>query len=556
MAQLEELYAALKNADAAGDTAAAQKLASYIQGMDAQKPQTNAFKQGARDLIGGALRGAGSIGATIAAPYDYAMDYIEGDRGKNLSSLVTGKELPSRNQERRDRLDENARNLLGSDTNSWLYKGGKIGGEIAGTAGAGGVLGNVAARFGASAPIVEALATSGMRVGGMVGPKALALRTAAGAVAGGVQAGMVDPQQAPSGALVGAALPGVLKGAGALAEKAGASMRNLASRSVSPEVAKLATRAKELGIDVPADRLVDSRPMNAVAAGLNYVPFSGRAGSEDKMVSQLNKAVSKTFGQDSSNVTMALRKAADDLGGKFDSTLRNNGVQFDKQLLDDISTVYNKAEAELGSDALKPITSKVNDLIAKGGEGVIDGQAAYNIKRELDRIGRGNTPSAFHALELKGVLMEALNRSLGPDKAAAFATTRQQYGNMLALEKLAKNGVEGEISAARLANMKNINNEPLQELADIAAQFVKQREGQHGGAQRAAAAGITAVLGGPAGLAALSGGGRVANMALNSNTLKNAMTGQALPPNKLATLLSRPEAQELLVRSAPVLAGQ
>jgi hypothetical protein len=52
-----------------------------------------------------------------------------------------------------------------------------------------------------------------------------------------------------------------------------------------------------------------------------------------------------------------------------------------------------------------------------------------------------------------------LNRSLGPDEAAAFAKVRQQYGNMLDLEGIAQNGAEGGVSIAKLANMKNINNQ-------------------------------------------------------------------------------------------------
>jgi hypothetical protein len=191
-------------------------------------------------------------------------------------------------------------------------------------------------------------------------------------------------------------------------------------------------------------------------------------------------------------------------------------------------------------------------LVSKGASGVIDGQAAYNIKRTLDRIGRGNTPTAYHALELKGVLMDALNRSLGPAEAQAFAQTRQQYGNMLALEKLAKNGVEGEISVARLANLKNINNQPLQELADIAAQFVKPREGQHGAMQRAVVGLGAGVAGGLPGMAAVGAGGRAVNTALNSNALRALALGQPAAPNPIQQLLANQEMQQLGYRAAPV----
>ena len=412
------------------------------------------------NLGAGALRGAGSIGATLLTPYD----------------LLRGNTKSLGNPERRADMDA-ALQELGADTGSVAYGAGKLGAEVAGTLGAGGAIANTAARVPMvarnAAPVLEAVRTAGFSTGlpaattraGAAGN--LALRATGGGVTGAASAGLVNPEDARTGGMIGAALPPALALGGKVGQAVGSGLRG----AVSPEVAALAKRAKELGIDIPADRLVDSKPLNAVAAGLNYTPFSGRAATEARMGEQLNRAASRLIGQDSPNMSQALRKAGADLGAKFDATLRQTGVAVDKQMLDDVSRVFNTAERELGSDGLKPIASQVDELMAKAQTGVIDGQAAYNIKRTLDRIGRGNRPEAYHALELKGVLMDALNRSLGPDGAKAFATTRQQYGNMLALEKLARNGVEGEISVARLANLGNINNQPLQELADIAAQF-------------------------------------------------------------------------------------
>ena len=496
-----------------------------------------ALKQGAGNLAAGAIRGAGSIGATILAPIDIAKDAMAG-KGLSLES----------NRERRRAMDEGLA-MMGAEPDSMLYQGGKLAGEIAGTAGAGGAVANVAGRSSAIASrapnLLTAIRTSGMSAGG-ANP---ITRAAGGAISGGVSAGMIDPEQAGIGAAVGGALPGVAQLAGKAGRAIGGAVRG---QPIAPEVAALASRAKELGIEIPADRLVNSKPLDAVASGLNYVPFSGRAATEAKMSEQLNRAASRLMGQDSTNINQALRKAGEELGAKFDATLRNTGVAFDQQMLDDVAGVFNTAERELGSDALKPIASQVDELVKKGASGTIDGQAAYNIKRTLDRIGRSNSPAAFHALELKGALMGALDRSLGPDGAKAFAQTRQQYGNMLALEKLAKNGVEGEISVARLANLRNINNQPLQELADIAAQFVKAREGQHGAMQRAVAGGATAATAGPLGLAALAAGGRVTNAALNTNALRSLALGQQ--PNALQ-LLANPRLSQFAYRAAPAIAA-
>lgn len=508
-----------------------------VSGLEPETIVAQNIKQGAGNLAAGLVRGAGSIGATLLAPIDIAKDAMAG-KGLSLES----------NRQRRADMDS-ALGTMGAETDSILFKGGKLAGEIAGTAGAGGAIANTVGRLASTAAAAAPNLLSAIRTAGMTGGNAIT-RAAGGAITGGVSAGLVDPDQAGMGALIGGALPGATKLAGMVGSATGKALRS----TVSDDVGALARRAKEIGVDIPIDRLVNNKPMDAVASALNYVPLSGRAGTEAKMVSQLNRAISRTFGQDSSNVTMALRKANASLGGEFERVLSNNGVRVDPRFMDDIAAVYNKAQSELGPDALKPITSKIDDLMTKAQTGVIDGRAAYNIKRDLDRIGGGNTTTAWHAVELKKKLMEALDRSLGPDAAAAFKQTRQQYGNMLDLEKLAKNGAEGELSVARVANLKNIGNDQLQEIADIAAQFVKPREGMHGAAQRAATAVVGGVLAGPAAMATGAGVGRAANMTLNSNALRNAMLGQQGPRNKLMELLANEQAQQLGYRVTPLLA--
>lgn len=488
----------------------------------------------------GALRGAASIGATLMTPIDAAMG--------NTKSIA--------NPERRAAIDA-AMPTIGANPDSISYGAGKLTGEVLGTAGVGGALarGVTAVAPGATG-FANALATGGFRAGATPGAVNMLTRAAGGAGSGATAAGLVNPEYAKTGAIVGGALPVAAQGLGVAARATGRAIRG---NPASAEVQQLAARAKELGINIPADRLVDSKPLNAISSSLNYVPMSGRAATEEAMNSQLNRALSKTFGQDSSNVTQALRKAETVLGGEFERTLKSNVVKFDKQLFEEATEVFNRAERELGSDALKPIASQIDELINKGASGQIDGQAAYNIKKTLDRIGRSSGNEAWHATELKKVLMGALDRSLGPKEAAAFAKTRAQYGNMLDLEKLAKNGVEGEVSVARLANMKNINNPQMQELADIAAQFVRGREGQHGAAQRIvtglAASTVAGATGGIGGLAALGGamaGGRATNMLLNSNVARNAALGTANPAIENALAQALPATY----RTAPVLSAR
>lgn len=506
------------------------------QGSDAN----SGASQLALNILAGAVRGAGSIGATLMWPIDKATDMIQGDRQPGLTSLVTGQKPLSRNEERRARLDENAASF-GAQTDSLAYQGGKLGAEVAGTAGVGNVIAAplravsaLSARAGLGAiPAADtaatALASGGFRTGATLSPVAnVATRVGAGAVTGGASAGLVDPENAPAGAIIGAAAPLTVNALGAVTNKVTKGIREIMG-AASPEVRDLAMQAEQLGIKIPADRLVDSPTLNAMAASLKYVPMSGRTATEDAMSQQMNQALSRTIGQDTPNMAKAVTAGRAQLGAKFDDFLQKNAVNMDQPFVNDLAEAATKANQELGPEGAAIINKQIELLLDKGAGGAIEGQAAYNIKKTLDRIGNRNSNEAWYALDLKRKLMDALGRSVGPDQAQEFGQLRQQYGNLLDLEKLVPNGADAEISAARLANMRNIGNPDLQQIADIAAQFLKPRESAHGAAQRvfAGTAAAGAYLGGPLGAivapATEMAIGRMANKALNSDAARNAI---------------------------------
>lgn len=468
----------------------------------------------------GALRGAGSIGATILSPLD--------------ALGVTG----MTNDQRRAAIDSGLKEM-GADPESLAYQGGKLGAEIAGTAGVGGGL---AKGLGMVSQSPKALALAeALRTGGMYAHGAgMGTRIAGGALSGGAMAGAINPKDAPTGAVLGGALPGVVKGAGMVGSKIAEKMR------VPSETANLAQKAKSLGIDIPADRIANSRILNAGAASLDYVPFSGRIATETRMNNQIKKAISNTFGENTDNLSKDLfTKTQQKLGKQFDNFLTQNKVAVDQQLFNDLQGNLTKAKNELSADNYRIIENQVKDLWGKIDNGIIDGNAAYNVKKTLDRIGRGNGNEAFHAKEVRNSLMDALKRSVSPQKAQDFTSLQRKYANLKSLQKLAGNSAEGDVSMARLGNIDSRNQEVI-DLAKIAATFAKGRESPHGAMQRIAMGGGVAALGGGAlaGLAApVAAGltaGRAANMALNSNSLKNLLIGQPANTAMLTDLLANP----------------
>lgn len=149
--------------------------------------------QGIKDVYGGAVRGAGSIGATIIRPFESAEE----------------------NEQRRQAMNDFMRDVVGANPESFGYQGGKIAGEVAGTGGLGGGIANALTRVGGAkvAPaFVNALKTGGFGAGNFI-PK-----VTAGAVTGGATAGLINPEDASLGAGIGAALPAAGKAIPAIAK--------------------------------------------------------------------------------------------------------------------------------------------------------------------------------------------------------------------------------------------------------------------------------------------------------------------------------------------------
>lgn len=168
------------------------------------------------NLRGGFIRGAGSIGASLLYPWDSAQDALNGDRGPTLSSLITGNKPMNRNQQRRADMDSALSSLIGSDPNSRGYAAGKLGGEIAGTAGMGGLIGKGLSAIPALAKYAPVVQSGGMTLGNAGTGSYLAnlgIRAAGGATSGAATAALIDPETIGSGAVAGAAMPIAVKGA-------------------------------------------------------------------------------------------------------------------------------------------------------------------------------------------------------------------------------------------------------------------------------------------------------------------------------------------------------
>lgn len=211
---------AWESAPVVGSSAPAWASAPVVNASAAPEAPTDyagAIKQGVGNVVAGAIRGAGSIGATLLTPIDAAA------RAAGIQNDYIGR------TDRRQAMDEGLHEM-GAQPDSLLYQGGKLGGEIAGTAGAGGVVSNglrLIPGIARSAPnLLRAIETGGMTTGAAGNALANAgTRVLGGAITGGASAGLVNPEDAGTGAVVGGVAPVVLKVAGAAGAKVGNLLR-------------------------------------------------------------------------------------------------------------------------------------------------------------------------------------------------------------------------------------------------------------------------------------------------------------------------------------------
>lgn len=366
-------------------------------GFNFDEPKEKSFAEKAgglvRDAAAGAVRGAGSIGATLLAPVDMARDAMDG-KGLSLES----------NRQRRADMD-GAFSEMGVDTDSLAYGGGKLVAEVAGTLGAGGAAANGVARFAprvaqAVPGLMNAIRSGGFTTGtraapGFV-PQAIDLgtRMAGGALNGGLSAAMVDPSEAGVGAAVGGAIPVVTKAAGAAGRVVG--------NAVSPKMAR--NNATNKIIDT-----LDGNVQQTVAdiqtylpKGAENIPASAAAVTKNPKLAQLEQG-SRLNGAPSwydfdqkqgkavyDNVLKATEESGD-LGARLGQRSENWKEAWTKASEATKPRVWQKRMTQFGGDLERAMQSP--DSSNPAVRGVLEA-----INAEFDRVGPNFSPAHLQQL--------------------------------------------------------------------------------------------------------------------------------------------------------------
>lgn len=545
-------------------------------------------KNNSADPLGSTLKGVASgfadvgntiinsgtkAGASALASIDDSNGLIDPKfkRPSGIAALVTGQSMSpveQANAARAQGLQE-----FNADNQGPFFTGGRIAGNIAATYPVGGALGSVAKGLGA-AQLGSAIASGGMTAGGVAAPgvgNALAnmgARMAGGAIAGGGAAGLIDPNSAATGAVVGAALPPVVKGLGMAGSAAGRLVRG---PEVPEGVRTAAAAAREAGYVIPptqvrptlANRLLEgtagklTTAQNASAANQQVTNRLARQaiGAEELTPEALQMVRSKA-NEAYTALGQAGQFAADDA---FREALKKAGAP-SAQLQKDFPALAN---SELSG--LVKSFSKTQEFDAQS---AIE---AIKVMRAAQRASVGSQDPAAVAMgraqgKIANALEDLVDRNLASsgnqDLLGAYRDARQTLAKVYDLEK-ALNPASGNVDAKKVANLlkKGRLTGELKQIGEFAGSFPKaaQTLENMGSLPQTSPLDWTAA----GGIAAATGGSPVAALGLVARPAARAAALSPFVQNRLSQppglpMLTQNARQNLLqplYRAGPVLAS-
>lgn len=207
------------------------------------------------------------------------------------------------------------------------------------------------------------------------------------------------------------------------------------------------------GVPLDAAQTSGSAFLGRLRSSFSDNPFT--AGAQGELIGRqkaaFNNAALGTFGESGPAATQEVMRRADDrIGGVFQDVLNRNNVTVTDPFLSRVAAVQQAANDE-EKTAVSNLANRV--MASVDGNGEIPGQAAYNVKKDLDRLaGSADSTLAYHARQLRSVLMDGINDSLSGADQQAFAQARTQFRNMKNIEGAIDKEGSGNISPSLLAN--------------------------------------------------------------------------------------------------------
>jgi len=370
--------------------------------------------------------------------------------------------------------------------------------------------------------------------------------------------------------VVGGAIPGATAVAGHAGRALGRAMRP------STELAQIAQKAQQYDIPTGLGDVSENRMLQGARSILRDAPLTGgmAAGAQEAKQEAFNRAVGRTFGADAPKLTTeVVDQAKQRMGAEFDRIWNQNNLQITPEFAGRLAEL-KQLSAKLPRNEGQSLAAEIDDLATRvvnleDGSQVIPGQVANKFQQYLRRRAESSAGLRNELGDMRGAIIDAFNKSVSPEDAAALTMNRAQYRAFKTVEPLlrgAELGVAGRMPGDVPASMlpgavarsySRTAGEPLADLAQVGSRFLVDRTPQTGGSARAALQ--NTAIGG-----ALAGGLYLTPMtfaaiptaiglqsALNSPALARAAMGQGGPVSP--ALLNALRATQA---AAPVLSAQ
>jgi hypothetical protein len=455
MATRDELYTALRNADKSGDADGARKLVAYIQSLPAEDAtaagplKVRSVAPNSPDSLTGRVAAGGALGVADL-----------GNIVLNAVSPATNL-LPGGAQWNRTRnADFDAITRANEDSTGFTL--GRIGGNVLTTAPVGGAIAGTARAIapvlaaGRAAPLVNAIASAGMRTGAapaatLAGKAAnLGVRALGGAITGGAAAALVTPEHTGTGAAVGAALPAVFATLGVGGKVAGAIWRGMTARG---DLAGAQALAKALDIATPeaqAAIIAKLRSAETLVPGASPTVAQALRTPEAGILNRIvydapggNALRGKIEQQGAARVNALESVAAPDVNG-FASARA------------DMGNAIARAVIPQEKAAGKAITAKYNAV--DPGKGEVIGLPINQMQAAIEKyMGRGTFGSSNGATNALAAARELVPP---PVEAASAPTSWSVMGNQL---RAAADDAPGSTGWDEISNLRSSINKATRE---------------------------------------------------------------------------------------------
>ena len=348
--------------------------------------------------------------------------------------------------------------------------------------------------------------------------------------------------------------PYVSAGLGAAGGAIGQGVANVVGTAVrglrpgySQEGAQL---VKELGKQVPLDaaQRTGSRTLSLLDAAMENLPVTSGLVQARREAQQtaFNRAVAGTFGGTDDALTKpAMIAARDRIGGEIGNIASRNTMDVTSNVLNDLGVVEQLAKQKYPAAAARAVSSYVDDFLSKVQNGKMDGEAYRRLDSDIGRRIRSTTDGDLKNIlgDLRGALRTAMDGSISPADASAWAKARAQYANLM---RVAESGIDdaGNVSAAKLSNTTRAKNNRFQtndldQLARAGGVALRRPIGDSGTAQRLAYQ------------SALTGGGGVAGLLAGEGdpeSIAYGALGGALLPLTTYAAINNPASRAVLAR--------